>query len=146
MTPAVKANGYTPKRLKAHRRRVAWHADRARRADGDPSAQLNAAIDHLKSAVRHTSIPDRQVRALVTDTVEHVRAFAAETGMPSGSVAHNEQALAEAASTYNRMSVTLRWLWAAVRRLPEGERQRAAVHYAQQLAAEARRLPQHGTQ
>lgn len=139
--PEVKPNGYTRKAVKARRRRAQWHAQRARRAEGEPAAELAAAIDRLKSAAAHTRRPEWAVVEVADGIAAHVRELAADLELPPASTGHNEAALAGARSGCGRLSVALRWLWAVVARMPPEHRQGAYTGYAQQLTGELDKLP-----
>lgn len=136
-----KADGHVRAAVRTHRRHLAYFADQEQRGNGDPGQLLAVAGDRLLAAARHTTRPDRELRALADQVADQARGNADRAGMRPARIAHAEQAIRGARNGRERLGAALRWLRVAVRELPDRERRdKAAAAYARQLRGKALEL------
>ncbi|MQA14679.1 MAG: hypothetical protein GEV09_11040 [Pseudonocardiaceae bacterium] len=130
-----------PRRVRSARRRAAFHADRARRAD-NPSARLKAAADALLSAVAHSPDPTRPPADVAADIAEQAAWVVARAELTPASRELYEARLAQPGTARAWLGVALMCLRAAIEELPESgtERDRLFEHYITELTREAGRL------
>lgn len=131
-----------PRRVRRARRRVAFHANRVRLADG-PAERMRAAELALLSAITHAALPGRAAREVADDAAEHARALLARPDLDPAArrlCQLHEEKFARAATDVARAGVALPWLRAAIGQLPEVEWDALYEHYTNDLTREARAI------
>ncbi len=130
-----------PRRVRRARRRVAFYADRARRA-GSPKSRMKVAADELLSAAAHARNPARAATDAAEEVTEQARWVLAQADLTPGARALYEDQLARQPAPRPRLGAALTCLRAGIGHLPvtAEERDRLYEHYTAELTREAGRL------